>query len=232
MSTLLSIETSSSIGSIAVARADGLLVEQSWPRGKSHSEQVTACLQEVLNRAQVGVSDLNSIAVGIGPGSFTGVRVAVNLARALAYAARLPVYAVESSCLMAFEALRNGSASGSLAAICPAFRDLYYFAVYEVLHTELTTALPVQALPLAEIQSLWKTEWTLLSELEIPEISAHQAVFTSPKAGILAQYVLATKGLSTLAWNQVQPLYIRGSEAEEKLRKGELIRQPSAGRDT
>ncbi|NJL25094.1 MAG: tRNA (adenosine(37)-N6)-threonylcarbamoyltransferase complex dimerization subunit type 1 TsaB [Calothrix sp. SM1_5_4] len=92
---LLAVATSGPEGSLALARFDagGNLVssrEVRWRKKAMHSELATVKLQELLRDANTPLADLTHLAVNIGPGSFTGIRVGINLARTLAYGLALP----------------------------------------------------------------------------------------------------------------------------------------------
>ena len=100
---VLGIDTSCLRGSLALARFDSgfqagfqLIAENSWEREKSHSELVTVRLSELLSSIGCSVSYLKAVTVGLGPGSFTGLRVGLNVARTLAYSLEIPIWPVNS----------------------------------------------------------------------------------------------------------------------------------------
>lgn len=82
-----------------------------------HTAQVLRLAEQVLGRAGVGWEDLDRIAVGVGPGGFTGLRIGVATARALAQAHRLPVVAVSSLGALAVGARAEAGGRPVLAAI-------------------------------------------------------------------------------------------------------------------
>ena len=63
---------------------------------KSHSEIVIPCLQELLNECNIGLNDIDEIVVVNGPGSFTGVRIGVTIAKTIAYSLNIPIKTITS----------------------------------------------------------------------------------------------------------------------------------------
>src|ERR1043165_8137558 len=93
MSLILAIETSSELASCALLAGERLFTRAS-SGVRTHSAQVLPMVQELLAEAQVKLADLDAIAFGAGPGSFTGVRTATGIAQGLAFGAGLPVIPV------------------------------------------------------------------------------------------------------------------------------------------
>jgi tRNA threonylcarbamoyladenosine biosynthesis protein TsaB len=104
--TLLGIDTSTSAASACVLLADGAAFELTPPperlaRPPAHASELMPAVAEVMERAGVGWRDLDAIAVGVGPGAFTGLRIGVATARALGMAAELPLRRVSSLAALA-----------------------------------------------------------------------------------------------------------------------------------
>jgi tRNA threonylcarbamoyladenosine biosynthesis protein TsaB len=104
--TLLGIDTSTPAASAAVLRADGEAFEVVPPaerlqRPPAHATELMPAVAEALERAEVDWNDLDAIAVGVGPGTFTGLRIGIATARALATAAGLPLRRVSSLAALA-----------------------------------------------------------------------------------------------------------------------------------
>jgi tRNA threonylcarbamoyladenosine biosynthesis protein TsaB len=104
--TLLGIDTSTSAASACVLRADGQAFEVAPPperllRPPAHASELMPAVAEVMERAEVDWGDLDAIAVGVGPGTFTGLRIGIATARALATAAGLPLRRVSSLAALA-----------------------------------------------------------------------------------------------------------------------------------
>jgi len=100
---LLAVETSSELCSVA-AWCDGELVEEDVRAPNEHAERLVPMVRAVLGRAGLRPRDLDAIAFGQGPGSFTGLRIACGLAQGLAFGAGLPVVPVPSLLALAEQA--------------------------------------------------------------------------------------------------------------------------------
>lgn len=101
---LLAFDTSSPVGSVAVARGGETVARAVLTRQTAHAAGLIPAIDEVLGAAGVRAASLDGIAVGEGPGSFTGVRVAAATAKGLSAALRVPVWAVSSLAAVALAA--------------------------------------------------------------------------------------------------------------------------------
>lgn len=108
---VLALETSSHAAAVAVAGEEGLLGEVTLRAGRRHVELVHAALVDLLALAELTVADLDAVAVDVGPGLFTGIRVGVAAAKGLAMARRLPCVGVTSLAALAHGA--GGAAGGA-----------------------------------------------------------------------------------------------------------------------
>lgn len=99
---ILGIETATRQVACAIGREDGVLASFRCARDRRHVETLAPAIEFTARNAGVGLSDLAAIAVDVGPGLFSGLRVGVAAAKALALALRLPVIGVSSLDLLAF----------------------------------------------------------------------------------------------------------------------------------
>jgi tRNA threonylcarbamoyladenosine biosynthesis protein TsaB len=104
--TLLGLDTSTAACSVCVVLAGGEAFERSPGPERllgrpAHSRELMPAVAEVMDEAGVGWADLDAVAVGVGPGAFTGLRIGVATARALAQASNLPLRAVSSLAALA-----------------------------------------------------------------------------------------------------------------------------------
>ncbi|WP_298703119.1 tRNA (adenosine(37)-N6)-threonylcarbamoyltransferase complex dimerization subunit type 1 TsaB [uncultured Veillonella sp.] len=90
----LGIETSSAVSSVALMNEKGIFNELTVQAGLTHSEQLVPHIEILLNESKVQRSDLKGIAVSIGPGSFTGLRIGLGTAKALAFALQIPLIGI------------------------------------------------------------------------------------------------------------------------------------------
>jgi tRNA threonylcarbamoyladenosine biosynthesis protein TsaB len=118
------IETSGDWCSVALWR-DGEIVSLERRAPNRHSELALPMLEKLLGNAGLTASQLDGVAFGAGPGSFTGLRIACGLAQGLAFARGLPVVAVSS-----FEAIAQESGETRVVACIDArMREVYYSAL-------------------------------------------------------------------------------------------------------
>ena len=122
-STILAFDTSAANCAAALLRDRQLVASRHEETGRGQAERLFPMLEEVLAEAGLWWSDLDAIGVGIGPGNFTGIRIAVSAARGLSLSMGIPAIGVS-----VFEALAFGS-NGTVIASAAAPRGQVYAAV-------------------------------------------------------------------------------------------------------
>ena len=134
MATILTIDTASPFCSVAVARFTPVLsIDSVVSAGKGdHFEQLPSLVAEVLHRACLKMSDVNLIGVGVGPGSFTGIRIGMSFAKGLAWAQSLPLRGFCSLAAIAYGATSEGIGGREVAVIADAGRDELFFSRVKV----------------------------------------------------------------------------------------------------
>ena len=96
MALILSIETGTDICSVALANDGELMALRESDEGRDHAKKVALFVEELLRETGVQPSDLDAIAVGKGPGSYTGLRIGVSFAKGMCYALDIPLIAIGS----------------------------------------------------------------------------------------------------------------------------------------
>ena len=94
MAAILNIETATSLCSVALAYDGRVVAQREVREEKAHASQLTAFIEDILKGRQLKISDLDAIAVGKGPGSYTGLRIGISVAKGLCYGSNLPLIAV------------------------------------------------------------------------------------------------------------------------------------------
>lgn len=126
---LLAIDTSAGTSVAVVDRDRGVLAEHSVEDTRRHAEVIGTLILQCLDESGVAVAGLSGVAVGMGPGPFTGLRVGIAAANAFALGAAKPVVCVASHDAVAFAHYRSG-ASGRLLVTTDARRHERYWSAY------------------------------------------------------------------------------------------------------
>jgi tRNA threonylcarbamoyladenosine biosynthesis protein TsaB len=226
----LAIETSSVIGSLALFEFKenfcAVLSSKEWNRENSHAEFVTGELQKLLAEFQLSTQQLDLISVGVGPGSFTGVRVGINVARSLAYAHGLPVYPVNSLRVLAEQGRDH---SGAVITLVNAYKNSVFTARFARIHEVFQEVEEPRVLAVEELSSFVQAPTMCLGDATTvydlsPAIRSYLLESPSasrfPRARDLAEIAGYDRipGSRTV-WENVKPLYIRASSAEENLER-------------
>ncbi|MDD4144031.1 MAG: tRNA (adenosine(37)-N6)-threonylcarbamoyltransferase complex dimerization subunit type 1 TsaB [Prolixibacteraceae bacterium] len=107
MPIILNIETSSEVCSVAIARNGKLLMEKESLEGLSHSKLLSVFVSDIFKDTGIDMMSIDAVAVSKGPGSYTGLRIGVSLAKGLCYALDKPLIAVGSLDSLADHAAEN-----------------------------------------------------------------------------------------------------------------------------
>lgn len=122
---ILALETATDPGSVALWR-DGEVLARSCPDGQSNSETLLPLAQSLLSESGLSYADLDGLAFGAGPGSFTGLRVACGAAQGLAVACDLPLLAIGT-----LDAMALASQGERVIVALDARMGEVYYALYE-----------------------------------------------------------------------------------------------------
>ena len=125
MSLILCIETGTDICSVGVARDGELVSLRESDEGRDHAKKVGVFVDELLRETGISPDELDAVAVGMGPGSYTGLRIGVSFAKGLCYGLGIPLVAVGSLDAMAAVAIEDNDAgildvdNWENAVLCP-----------------------------------------------------------------------------------------------------------------
>lgn len=221
---ILSIETSTLVSSTAVAAEDRLLAELTTETRLTHSETLLPHITQVLELAGITKEKLDAVAISIGPGSFTGLRIGLATAKALSYALRIPLVAVPTLDALA---ARFPVPGVKICALLDAQKGNAYRAVYEWQAGKLACITPLEVLPLADIIAECEKlpDRVILTgdivKKKVATLELPSSVTIAPPALIMPRAAeVAFLGLQRLQAGQtdnlmdLEPLYIRRSEAE------------------
>ncbi len=121
----LALTSSTALVGVAIATVDdgGLLAERSILTDRRHAEEITPMLAAVVAEAGLSIVDIERIVVDVGPGRYTGMRVGIATAKALAFALGVPVVSITSLDLIARAARKLDAHDGPIFAVVDARRD-------------------------------------------------------------------------------------------------------------
>ncbi|HRK06225.1 MAG TPA: tRNA (adenosine(37)-N6)-threonylcarbamoyltransferase complex dimerization subunit type 1 TsaB [Pseudobdellovibrionaceae bacterium] len=247
---ILAIETCTTHGSLSLVESPSEITERvwatsSWTRSSSHAEHLTIAIEK--SRELVGSwQEIGALACGVGPGSFTGIRVGLNAFRAIAWTLSqplagatppgVPLIAVRTTDALV-AAGRAALPQARVTAIIPAQMNLYFVSI----DGEAPEALELQELVgrLEALDGKSRKENLVLgpARMDFEEYirgfkpsfrrTSVAAELDWPQATFVARIAaeqIRQSGLTTTAalvqkfhWQLAQPLYLRGSGAEEKM---------------
>jgi len=127
---LCAIDTSTLVASVAIVNDNTVLAHRDSDVD-THSDNLLALIDEACKAAGVTIAELDAVAVGLGPGSFTGLRIGMATAKGLAYAANKPLHGVSSLAALAVDVAEAGADSSALIVpVLDARRGEVFAGVY------------------------------------------------------------------------------------------------------
>ncbi|HUN81079.1 MAG TPA: tRNA (adenosine(37)-N6)-threonylcarbamoyltransferase complex dimerization subunit type 1 TsaB [Phycisphaerae bacterium] len=221
---IIAIETSSRLGSVALAEGPNLLEERTFATQTEHGRELLPTLDAMCRARGWRAADVSQCYLSIGPGSFTGLRVGVTFARAAALAGKLQIVAVPTLAVIAENCAALSLPPSPLAVILDAKRQQVFGGVLEwsadgyqcvidaalTAPAELLSASPQPVAVTGEGIS-YHREAVLAAGIRVIEESLWQ-----PRATMVHRigWRMAQRGEFTAARSLI-PLYIRRPEAEE-----------------
>lgn len=140
MALILNIETGTDICSVLLSDGERVLAIRESEQGRAHAQNLGAYIDDLMAEAGISTSQLDAVAVAMGPGSYTGLRIGVSMAKGLCYALGIPLIAVnslEAMCRVA-AAKYPDLKSGRLCPMIDARRMEVYTQVYDLCINPLT----------------------------------------------------------------------------------------------
>jgi tRNA threonylcarbamoyl adenosine modification protein YeaZ len=142
---LLLLDTATRHPVVGVAESDGgLISERSWLSEHRHGEELLQRIDEVLAAAHANKNDIGGLVVGIGPGSFTGLRIGLATAKTIAYSRGVPVVGVSTTQALALAANAEEGGHGDFAVTLPAGAKDRYVHRLNVVNQSVSESGPPQ----------------------------------------------------------------------------------------
>jgi tRNA threonylcarbamoyladenosine biosynthesis protein TsaB len=142
--TVLGIETSTAACSVGLMNESGLHAEQSLIESHIHSEKLLTLVRRVCEDQKITMPQIDGVAVSIGPGSFTGLRIGLSTAKGLCYALGKPLIAVQAFESVADAVFVSHPQIVRVVVCVDAKQGDYYFCAYEKKNGALYEYLPLK----------------------------------------------------------------------------------------
>ena len=222
---VVGIETSTPQTSVAIGSDDGVIAAVTLAAGRTHHEALTPALEHILRWTKTPLSSVGGVAVGIGPGLFTGLRAGVETGKALAQVLGVPIVGLASLDVLAFSVRFTGRL---IAAAVDARRGEVYFCLYRAVpggvarQGEFMLGSPQSLLAELDVypeDALLVGNGAMLYRREIERLGGRvefaSSAFAYPQAGALVE--LSVPRFQREEFDRlfdVMPLYLRKSDAE------------------
>lgn len=219
----LAIDTATKICSVALCKDREVLAEYTINRGMTHSEGLLPQLEQLFTRSGISKKEIELLAVSMGPGSFTGLRIGLATAEAMAYAFKVYIHGVNTLKALAYNLPVDGAV---LSPVIDAQKGNYYQAIYKWEGGVLRELMPLAVVKAAKVlENMAGTgcDVVILGECAkliknglpafVKTVPDHLAM---PRASSVAFAAMAE--FDPAADRKIfglEPYYIRRSEAEE-----------------
>jgi tRNA threonylcarbamoyladenosine biosynthesis protein TsaB len=200
--TILALEFSSPQRSVALAR-DGRMLAEATETGE-RGTNAFGMIEKVLASASIRRADIECLAVGLGPGSYTGIRVALSIAQGWQLATGVKLLGIGSvECLVA--QAQTEKMFGRVNVVIDAQRGEFYLAAYEISADGLKEVAPLKIVAAADVAARATTGEILIG----PEVTQRFAMgkILFPQAAVLA--TLTARRSDFMAGEKLEPVYLR-----------------------
>ncbi|MCI0496105.1 tRNA (adenosine(37)-N6)-threonylcarbamoyltransferase complex dimerization subunit type 1 TsaB [candidate division KSB1 bacterium] len=221
---ILGIDTATDILAIAITDDKTLITECRSNIRRAHAEKLINAIDHVLIDASLKLSDIAVIAVGTGPGSFTGLRIGIAAVKGLAFAANIPVVSVSSLDALALQA---GLYSHQICPLVKAQGDEAYTALYHAEQGKAIRKTDYQVIALDQLER-FITQKTLIINVGMKNLSGfiteklEHFIEIAPPANCLASgYFICLLGYEKFLNNEfedidkLEPFYLKDFKAKK-----------------
>ncbi len=223
----LAIDTSDHVCSVAISLEDKILVEKSIGNKLNHSQTLMPLIESAFNEVDFNVSEIDKIFVTEGPGSFTGIRIGVSTAKALAHFKSIPIVGVKTlvniASLVDFE-----DENCIIVPLIDARRSTFYTAFFEktfqnqigeILHEEIDVILELLSKYNEKIYLVGDKLNSLLYDKELKEnIEIVDTTENIHRASNMLKnsIELLNNDVNIKTYKTIEPFYLKKSQAERE----------------
>jgi tRNA threonylcarbamoyladenosine biosynthesis protein TsaB len=216
--TLLALDTSTAWASVALYDGKNVLAEETWHAQRRHGDELFPTIERVLSQARKKISDVDRVAVATGPGSFTGLRVAIAAAQGIARGAGASIVGVSTLDVLAYP---HAHSKQRTCALLPAGRTEWYAAFYQERNRKWMRRSPFIVATLPDLCRQIGTHTLFVGEIDdeseqlLRDLLGPKAIFAPPasrmrRAGYLAELgwrALESAPQAKLA--EIEPIYVK-----------------------
>lgn len=161
MALILSLETSAVTCSVALYDDDRLIKTVEIQEPQAHAARLAGLIDQLFADTKKDIKKLSAVAVSSGPGSYTGLRIGTSTAKGICYALGLPLIAINTLEILAFQLRQSNHTSG--AVLCPLIDAKRMEVYYQIMNENLDVLQPVEA--------------KIIDEASFSELLSHSKVF-------------------------------------------------------
>jgi tRNA threonylcarbamoyladenosine biosynthesis protein TsaB len=216
--TLLALDTSTEWASVALYDGHHVLGEETWHAQRRHADELFPTIERLLARTRITLASIDKVAVATGPGSFTGLRIAIAAAQGIARGAGAAMVGISTLDVLAYP---HAASKQRTCPLLPAGRDEFYAAFYEERGGRWERQSPFIAATLPHLcrqigsPTLFVGELAEDTEHTLRDLLGPHALFGSPasrmrRAGYLAE--LGWRALETAPQQklgEIEPIYVK-----------------------
>ena len=235
---ILACDTSTLLGSVAVSDSHGIITQRSLQRAGSHSDSINEMIRDCLLESKIKLDEIDIFLSGLGPGSFTGIRISLNTVKALAYVNQKRCSGFDSLFIIAEQAKFSSS---SITVMINAFKNMVYIAEYKSVDDDkfkkrIEVIKSPQVIRVQDLKFFLNPDSLILGDGYLAyenyllnhmmlKLNRRPEISDFPYAATQCQVFLQKNNLemnqieshSQYHWSKLVPLYLRASEAEENL---------------
>lgn len=210
---ILCIDTSSKLCGVGIFENEKLIDKIELNNGLTHSETLMPILKQILEKNSLVLKDFDLIAVDIGPGSFTGIRIGVATAKAFSDSLTIPCVGIDSLEILAYQ-IKEPS------IVCSAIdckNDNCYFALYELRNNEYIILEAPSAKTKQEVTDLLDSKYSNKEIKFVGDAFSSKSLFSHLSVENLNLAALKKFTRNNFHGEEILPLYLKKSQAERQL---------------
>lgn len=210
---ILCIDTSSKLCGVGIFENEKLIDKIELNNGLTHSETLMPILKQILEKNSLVLKDFDLIAVNIGPGSFTGIRIGVATAKAFSDSLTIPCVGIDSLEILAYQ-IKEPS------IVCSAIdckNDNCYFALYELRNNEYVILEAPSAKTKQEVTDLLDSKYSNKEIKFVGDAFSSKSLFNHLSVENLNLAALKKFTRNNFHGEEILPLYLKKSQAERQL---------------